>query len=432
MNFDAPFKTQEPYTIKGKWKIIFLCLFAAFFIFGVLMVINHPEAEFTFFIGSCPYYSGLFLIAIIFFIVFLCLLGEKRNAKYFFTKDGELDLSTPRYYNKLNRPKLLEFFNRGGLDEFAYDGEGNVYLVTTKGDTMTSPVADLTVKYSMDKAGSDWYVYKMIVTDSLGNKIKFTTGSRLLRSPSLMEEEYDDIHMILSTAGTLNESKTSKANRWADKLKGAIDDFDFSNLSYSAVEATVAIGLEASEQNKATANNKVIDFIKAKVYEDHKKKSWFKKAMEYFWLTLLAIYLLAVLVVNIAALPGIFGGGNDKDEEYMNIADDSAENIMAPKPEILEYSDECYNCIFDDGQHFYISLQPETGRGVYQAPSGEIYFLSIEEENSTRTEFLCAATDYYDNPTDIAFYIIANQNSVYGSMLGLDGETTYEFSGERI
>lgn len=320
MNFEAPFERQESFVKESKTKVIWLSLTAIFIICGILMAIFHPEAEFTWLVGSTKYYLALFIVALLCIFNWLAQLGEHRNEKYYFTPEGKLDLSTPRFYSKLKRPKLIEIFNRGGLNEFAYDGEGNVHFVTLKGKTITSPLSDLTVKYTMDKAGRDeWRIYKMTVTTPSGEKIKFTTGSTLLPFPSLTNAEYDDIHMILSTAGTLKESKTSKASKWADKINNAYNDLDFSGFF--------------GKSDKSAADNKVIGFVKAKVGVNQKKKSWFKRAMEYFWLTVGILVIVIVLIINISELPEIFGGVDEQYDEYIQGLED--ENMNYSEDELL-------------------------------------------------------------------------------------------------
>ena len=432
MNFEAPFETQESYVKESKTKIIWLSLTVIFIICGILMAIFHPEAEFTWLVGSTKYYLGLFIVALVCIYNWLAQFCEHRKEKYYFTPEGKLDLSTPRFYSKLKRPKLIEIFNRGGLDEFAYDGEGNVHFVTSKGKTITSPLSDLTVKYTLDKARRDeWRIYKMTVTTPSGEKNTFTTGSTMLPFPSLTDAEYDDIHMILSTAGTLKESKTSKASKWADKINRAYKDADFS-------------GFFGKSDNSAV-DNKVIGFVKAKVGVNQKKKSWFKRAMEYFWLTVGILFIVIVLIINISALPEIFGGVDEQYDEYIqgleeenwNYSEDEAiptEVVVSggPSTEFLEDAGhEYFICSFDDNNNpFYLSIIPELGNGVYQAPSGNLYYLTIEEENDTSTQFICTATDSDGNSTKLTFY--ANMEyypDINGTMVGPDGNSVFDFTG---
>lgn len=133
------------------------------------------------------------------------------------------------------------------------------------------------------------------------------------------------------------------------------------------------------------------------------------------------------------------GGGELEIIDPVNENDDISEpqSMGLPKNEFLnEAGTEYYECYFtDDGpeRKFFLSLIPETGTGLYQAPSGNIYFLSIENENDNRTEFLCSATDADGNPSKIQFHIDLNDfYNIQGTMLGTDGETVMQFAGNLI
>lgn len=434
MNFDAHFETQEPKVGSAKTKIILGCLTAIFIICGVLMAIFHPEAEFTWLFGEVKYFLGLFILAALFLFSFLSSLGESRDEKYYFTADGKLDLSTPRYYTKLKRHKLLELITKkGNVNEFAYDGEGNIYIKFKNGEELTAPLKDLTVSYSMDKdqISGDLFISKMKITtpDNLEYKIKW--------GPEIEDAEFQDIFMILSTAGTLKEPKMTKAIKWMSKLKDAVDDFDFSDLVGSGIVAGTGLAASIIGERK-TAENNVISFIKSKVYVKKKKKSWFKKILQYFWYIVLIIYLIAVLIVNIAALPEIFGGVDKGYDDYIEeLADENSYNQDAlgntgPSKAFLELiPPEYYSCRFDGGDQFYLSLTPECGEGVYQAPSGNLYTLIVEEENDDRTEFLCSVYDDREELTKMVFYLhfIEDYERVEGNLLGTDGETMFSLNG---
>lgn len=313
MNFDAKFETQEPHVESSKINTVLICLAAVFVICGVLMAIFHPEAEFTWLFGEIKYFLGLFIIAVFCILIWLWNLGEHRDEKYYFTPDGKLDLSVPRSYTSLKRHKIVDLITRkGSVDKFAYDGEGNVYIKFRNGEELTSPLEELTVSYTMDKAqgSGEFYVDKMKVTTPDGKTYKVKYGARL------EDSEYNDIFMILSTAGTLKETKISKATKWVSKLKDAMDNFDFSDLVGSGIMIGGGVGASLLGERK-TADNNVITFVKAQVFEDKKKKPWFKKAMEYFWYIVAILYVIVVLIVNIAALPEIFGGVDKGYDEYI-------------------------------------------------------------------------------------------------------------------
>lgn len=434
MNFEAPFETQESYVKESKTKIIWLSLTVIFIICGILMAIFHPEAEFTWLVGSTKYYLGLFIVALVCIYNWLAQFCEHRKEKYYFTPEGKLDLSTPRFYSKLKRPKLIEIFNKGGLDEFAYDGEGNVHFVTSKGKTITSPLSDLTVKYTMDKAGrEEWRIYKMTVTTPSDEKIKFTTGSTLLPFPSLTDAEYDDIHMILSTAGTLKESKTSKASKWVDKINSASNDLDFSGFF--------------GKSDKCATDNKVIGFVKAKIGVNHKKKSWFKRAMEYFWLTVGILYIAIVLIINITALPEIFGGVDNNYNEYLLELED--ENSIYSEDEVMVpvVSDESVETptnlsLYGSYAEIYlkmdITIDPNTqdkynvsGRGYFETDDGNKYFelQGIYSENGNLVlQEKSHYTDYEDaNVVFKGILEVLNGELIYKGSRYWDGQEAGDF-----
>ena len=133
------------------------------------------------------------------------------------------------------------------------------------------------------------------------------------------------------------------------------------------------------------------------------------------------------------------GGGDfeivsvDSEEED---ASDS-QSILSPKKEFLdEAGTEYYECTFTDDNHtgeFYLAVIPEIGTGVYQAPSGNIYYITIEGENDAKTEFLCSATDADGNASKIQFNIDLNDfDHIQGNMLGPDGETVMPFEGNLV
>lgn len=439
MNFEAQFETQEAHVGNSKLKIVAFSLATIFLICGILMAIFHPEAEFTWLVGEMKYYLGLFIIAIFCLFYALYKMGESRDEKYYFTSDGKLDLDTPRSYKKLNRHKILNLITRkGSIDEFAYDGEGNVYIKFRDGSELTSPLSDLTVSYSFDKNqfGGDLYINKMTITNPLGitYKVKYGFG--------LEDSEYNDIFMILSTAGTIKESKLGRLTRYLSKFKDAIDDFDFSDLVGSGIAAAAQMASSAIPRQK-TADNNVIAFIKSRVYKEKKKKSWFKKITEYFWLTVGIVYILAVLIVNIAALPEIFGGADKDYDEYIEeVENDNVENdnddedIMweeaGPSAEFLELAgDDYWVChIKGKGEPFYLALIPEVGTGVFEGPDGTLYSLIIDEENDARTDFVCNVFNDEGWPVDMMIHIDTSYyDNVKGSIVGTEDETILHFTG---
>lgn len=303
------------YYISTKTKLITLSLSVIFLICGVLMLIFKRDAPFyldPFMESDFPYWGGLLILSFISLIIFISQLGEQRQEKYFLTEDGHFDLSTPRSYIKLERPRIIEFFSHNGINNFCYDGQGNVFIENGKGKKIQAPLSELKIKYWMKKneVTGDFFINKMRVTDALGNKLSFSTND------SLMHSEFDDIHMILSNADQIEESKLSKADKWAYKLKGVVDDFDFTDIADSIAEIVVTQGVPA-------VSNSIINFVKTRLYKQTEKKTGFKKFLESlkkffnnFLLVLMGLYLLMIIIVNVANLPVIFGGEKDDENNY--------------------------------------------------------------------------------------------------------------------
>ena len=322
------------YYISTKTKIITLSLSVIFLICGILMLIFKPDAPFyldPFMERDFPYWGGLLILAFISFIIFLSQLGEQRTERYYLTEDGSFDMSTPRSYEKRERPKLIEFFSRNGINNFYYDGQGKVYMENGKGKEIEAPLSELKIKYWMRKneATGDFYIHKMRVTDSQGNNLSFTTNE------SLMPSEFDDIHMILSNAAEVEESKLSKADKWAYKLKGVVEDFDIKNISDSVAEIIVSHGVPS-------ASNSIINFVKTRLYRQTEKKTGFrkfwgslKKFFNNFLLVLIGLYLLMIIIVNVANLPVIFGGHDTKEYDY-----NETENYYDNADAAVEVADE--------------------------------------------------------------------------------------------
>lgn len=133
------------------------------------------------------------------------------------------------------------------------------------------------------------------------------------------------------------------------------------------------------------------------------------------------------------------GGG---DIEFVRPAQDEevtseSQSMLSPKTEFLnEEGAYYYECTFTDDEpkrEFYLSIDSETGTGIYQAPSGNLYHLKIESENDNGTEFHCSATDINGNSSKIQFNIdLNNLYNIQGTMLGTDGETLMPFMGYLI
>lgn len=133
------------------------------------------------------------------------------------------------------------------------------------------------------------------------------------------------------------------------------------------------------------------------------------------------------------------GGGDIDFSPFEDDEDDISDSqaMLTPKKEFLnEAGTEYYECVITDNNYdgeFFLSLNPEIGTGIYQAPSGNIYYLKIEDENDNRTEFICSAKDSDGNSTKIQFHIdLKDIFNIKGTLLGTDGETVISFVGNLI
>lgn len=99
--------------------------------------------------------------------------------------------------------------------------------------------------------------------------------------------------------------------------------------------------------------------------------------------------------------------------------------------------DLVFKCKFteeDESRSMMIAFQPETGDGYYIAPSGNIYSLTIDGEDSTRSNFVCSAEALDGTPSKIMIYfgIQGDGQVISGTLLGTDGERTFSFTGYNI
>ncbi|MDE6300462.1 MAG: DUF805 domain-containing protein [Muribaculaceae bacterium] len=101
-----------------------------------------------------------------------------------------------------------------------------------------------------------------------------------------------------------------------------------------------------------------------------------------------------------------------------------------------------YICHFSDGREFYLSLDRENGDGRYLSPLGNMYLLRIKTDESLSEDssgIVCEVRTLDGGSTDAAFVFELTygymgerhyvRSTVEGQMLGMDGESVFEFSG---
>lgn len=433
-------ESTHPETIQksSRERIVSLSVLATSIVVLVLIAIFAPDAQFNFIFGTTPWLVICAIAVVVSIYWAASTFDESRKSKIYLTSDGSLDVSTPRCYTPLKVnfiSKILgraNIFGQKNLDEFRF-ADGRIYIRNSKGDEVEGALKDLEFSYKTDKnkLTDEWEVYQYRISDGSGNKVQFNKHSSLFT-----DEEYADIDMILSLCGTIKESKISKLTKSLDKVIGGIQDFDFSNITGEITNKAVDIASEKSMSAVGKLARQRLADKAAKV----SKKSWFKKALKITLGILLGLYILAVIIVNVEPL---FNRSHDAEvaDSTEDVIDSNEigqeDNAMSENWEAFNEmaADDIYECVFEDNNKtFYITLTGETGGGAYLAPSGNLYELSIDDENDTRTMFICSATDADGQPSKIKFYIEFSEygDSVEGWMIGTDGETQFSFVGSKL
>lgn len=411
-------------------RIIPMSLLGLAVIALVLVCIFAPDAKFNYLFGETSWMLILIIVVLVLIFIVAYYYDDKRDSKIYLTSSGDLDISTPRCYTpmKVNViSKILgraNIFGQKNLDEFRF-ADGQLYIRNSAGDEVEGPLESLTFFYKMDKnkATDEWYIYQYRIKDAKGNKVQFNQHSSMFN-----DEEYSDMEMILSLCGTVEESKISKFSKHLDNVLANVQELNFDNLVGSTSDMAI-------EKVSDAAMNSIGKLARAKLITEGTpsgKESTFKKILKYGLYVIIGLYVLAVIVVNVEPL----FSSSATEEEYVDITEEESQSNPKNWDAFAALAGEdTYECVFyDSGQTFYLSIIPETGRGAYLAPSGNLYELTVELENDDRTMFELRANKVSGEPTKIVFYIQLDEymTEVIGHMLGTDGETVYEFSGSQI
>lgn len=348
-----------------------LCLILAISTFNVPL-------EFDYLFDSMPYFAGFLILGLLLLGIFAFSFGEKRkDPKIYLTADGKLDIGTSRIYEALNVPAFVNFLGRShkqkkeGLLSFKYK-DGIVTIYTTELNYISAPLSELTWKYSMTKpkGADDWEIYKYTLTDASGQSIEFYQNSA-----TFMEEEWDDINMLLSLSGKVEETTSSKITKKMTEILEKIEDFDFSDIAGSVAAAAVGTATAAS--------NKIIDMVKVKVYGEAKKNTlWEKIKDKLLWIGL-GLYILIVLFINVFNIVEYLSTGKeesvteriaatyDAHDSYMEeeaVVDDAVE-LTNGEYEMTGYIDWSYDIVMTinpedrSGYYYYVSNGP--GNPIY-------------------------------------------------------------------
>lgn len=313
---------EETYTISPKVRYVVLGVGLLCLILAIWTGFKWHDADFDYLFGTMKYWQGFGLLAFILILGSSFMGGENRKGHIYLNGNGELDLTTPRRYERLDKPMLARFFGRSNsfmgttIESFDYS-DGCVTVENTKGRMISGPLSDLTFKYNVDNSKG---IYFYQLTDSEGNKIKFYKNSAALE-----EKEWDDVAMILDNCGTVNEGKMSKFAGKATKIVEAVQNFDASDIVGSSVDAA---------QNATALCAKKDGYIAKTMYKKYKNEIENPDADEPFskgekivlWVVggIVGIYILIVLLINLVNFPAWHSDKADSDYEY---ADEAIETV---------------------------------------------------------------------------------------------------------
>lgn len=298
---------------RSKWVKITLLSLAVLCLILAVCTVNVP-LEFDLLFGqSFSYFAGFAGLCLIMVLAFAFSFGEQREGKVYLNKEGKLDISTPRSYEALKKPAFLRAISRSqllkgeGLKAFEYK-DGEVSVVTTKGNSISAPLSQLTWKYSMTKPNNayEWYIYKYSLTDLAGNSVTYYRNNA-----TFDEKEWDDMNMLLSLSANVDEGKISKLTKKMTKLLEAVDGFDFTDVLGSTIDLATA--------QVFNGTNKVIDMVRIKLYgRNQKKRSKFRETLSKIknWIIMggIVIYVLAIIVINIIHLIDYFSASRSNSD----------------------------------------------------------------------------------------------------------------------
>lgn len=437
------------YTSTSK-KLIVGIVLVVFVIASILSFIFSPDLKFSYLFGEIEYGVAFTLISVFLFFFFVSLFGEQRESKIYLTKDGNIDIITPREYvalkpspisNILGRANIL--YQKNNLRKFYYSN-GHVYVENSRGEIVDEDLKDITFQFKMtkNKLNDEWNIYQYIITDKQGNKVRFNRHDALFN-----DEEYSDIEMILSLSGNVVESKISKVTKWADEIVSKVENLDPSDIVGSVVDVV-------EEEGTTALTNKVGQIARAKLINNllPQKSSLFSKIKKYFFITVVVIYAIIVIVLNIENIREYAGYSNDTNtedfseyglSETYNDEEDMADVAVVEDGydadslalnyfmELASNIDYVYDCEYSDGNTFLLAIIPETGSGAYLAPSGNVYELSIEDESDDRTQFICTVENTDGTPKGLVFHVeFSEDETVSGIMVNTEQDITFEFYGK--
>lgn len=385
-----------------------------------------------------------------------------RDAKVYLNPDGTPDINTERSYEAKKLKFGQGFLSRGkfsipknALKSFSVKN-GIVTITVKSGKSISAPLSELALKYHLEEN-------KITGEQEIaGYSLKHTATDKKITiyypGSAFEEDEWKDIAGVLANAAVVKESMTSKVTSFVSKAKSFVEDFDFSDIAGSVASKATDAVLDKAAQ-------KLVDFATDKLPEQDSKKGRVKRIIKKIFFWILVVGLVLYMIFDVWSQIEIHNNGSfyfsEGDEEEYAVVEAVAEEIdeialtdtmgydevvIAESVEtdmgvpvfnkLTEYM-EVWAIRFYDGRNGQLALQHETGRGVYLAPSGRNYELHWTDEYQTRLGPTCTvySVSYLDGPmTKMVFNLYSGDdpNAIKGELIGMNGETEFEFVGELL
>lgn len=319
---------------------VLLAIGVVFIVLGIVLIkaIGWLKVFGEWDLGAMVLFLGISILIIGYFN-----LTPERDAKVYFTPEGEPDTITPRHYEARKLLPLQGFLSRGKiaiskstLMVFEIDN-GIVTIITKSGKTFTSPLNELQVQYHMEKGKLSGYTLKSLTTEE---KITFYY-------PGLTFEvdEWKDMTGVLSAAAEVKASKLAKASKFLEKAK----EFDVADIAGSAIDIAIDT-VPGIVKHKSPAAKTLTDFAKKDTEFEEKeeeKKGLWSKIKSIFWWILLVIVVL-YFAFNIWTQIEEHNAQNAADTEYYEngTGNDETEEVYVEEEGIPNYFD------FNNGTNF--------------------------------------------------------------------------------
>lgn len=219
-----------------------------------------------------------------------------REARVYLTPEGLPDITTGRYYEAKALKFGQGFLSRGKISiprnalQVFYVKDGKIEVTVKSGKKFSSLLSDLIVKYQMEEnkvTGEAEISGYSLKNNNTGEKIT-------IYYPGIAFEpdEWKDIAGVFSQAAVVKEAGISKVTSFVSKLKGAVEDFDFSDIAGSVVG-------KVTDGVTDVAVDKIVGFATGTIEKPKKGKGKLKKILRkiVFWTIIIYVVLYTIFDV---------------------------------------------------------------------------------------------------------------------------------------